>query len=417
MARFVAWPLALFAATALAVSSNDLGSVLQRQHNLTTFYDLIKNNSDVLLQLPSSDGVTICAASDAAFSNIPYTSLNGVWDPDDKAKTTAFLQYHIIKGSINTGDLQSGPAYLEPTLLTASEYTNVTSGQNVLLNKQPGDVVVLTSSLGTRCTVLERDIAFQGGRIQIIDNLLIPPAPLRATAETFQAQSFVAGLYAAGLMPDVGERRNITVFAPRDAAMELVGGSLEKLGGGGGGGALARVMGYHIVPDRILSSADLANGTVLATLSRGGSNDTSGNSSSGGSSSSSPGLTVRQEGNSKFVNAAQIVQPDILLANGIMHLVADVLNPDAPAAVPNASLATQTPAFPVSVASRPFASALPCTADCPTSTDSASASATATTATMGSGGKSKSSKNNGVPAPTAHAAVAALGVLGAGLLL
>ncbi|ATY62687.1 beta-Ig-H3 Fasciclin [Cordyceps militaris] len=411
MLRFVGWPLALLAATTLAVSSNDLGAVLQRQQNLTIFYDLIKNNSDVLLQLPSSNGVTICAPSDKAFQNIPYTSLNGVWDPDDKAKTTAFLQYHVIRGSITVGELETGPTYLEPTLLTAPAYANVTGGQHVLLTRQPGDAAVLTSSLGTRCTVVARDIAFEGGRIQVIDNLLIPPAPLRATAEAFQAQAFVAALYAARLMPAVDERPNVTVFAPRDAAMALVGGSLQKMaaaGGDGGVAALARVMGYHVVPGRILSSADLTNGSVLLTTASPSGGETA-------NSSSSPGLTVRQAGNSKYVNAAQIVQPDILIANGIMHLIADVLNPDAPAAAPDPSLATQAPAFPVSVVSNPFASALPCTTDCPTSTSSAAASPTTTTTSAA--GKSTSSKNAGVPAPTARAAVAALGVLGAGLLL
>lgn len=349
------------------------------------------------------------APSDKAFENIPYTSLNGVWDPEDAAKTTAFLQYHIIKGSLTIADLQTGPTYLEPTLLTAPGYTNVTGGQNVLLNRQPGDAVVLTSSLGTRCTVLERDVEFQGGRVQIVDNLLIPPAPLRDTAAAFQAQSFVAALYAAGLMPDVDERANVTVFAPRDAAMDLVGGSLEALNGTSAGSSLARIMGYHVVPGRILSSADLGNGSVLATLANG-----AGNSSS---SSSSTGLTVRQAGNNKYVNSAQIVQPDILIANGIMHIVADVLNPDAPSAAPNASAATQLPVFPVSIASRPFASALPCTSDCPTSTTSSGGASSASPTTT-DGGKSKSSKNGGVPAaPTAHAAMAALGVLGAGLLL
>lgn len=267
----------------------------------------------------------------------------------------------------------------------------------MLLNKQPGDAVVLTSSLGTRCTVLERDIAFQGGRIQIIDNLLIPPAPLRATTEAFQAQSFLAALYAAGLMPDVDTRHNVTVFAPQDVAMDLVGGSLEKINSTA---ALARVMGYHIVPDQILTSADLANGSMLTTLSHGGGNSTS------------PGLAVRQEGNNKFVNSAQIVQPDILIANGIMHLISDVLNPDAPAAVPNPSIATQPPVFPVSIVSHPFSSALPCTTDCPTSTESASATTTTTDTSH-----SKTSHNGGMPGPTAHAAIAAIGVLGAGLLL
>ncbi|KAJ6787806.1 hypothetical protein PWT90_01483 [Aphanocladium album] len=395
MLQLITWALAVLATTALAASADDLGSVLQKQHNLTTFYDLIKNNSEVLLQLPSYDGVTICAPSDKAFENIPYTSLNGVWDPEDKAKTTAFLQYHILKGNVNIGNLETGPTYLESTLLTASNYTNVTNGQHVLLNKQPGNAVVLTSSLGTRCTVLERDIPFQGGQIQIIDNLLIPPASLRLTTQAFQAQSFLASLYAAGLMPDVDTQHNVTIFAPRDAAMELVGGSLEKIKDKT---ALARVIGYHVVPGQILASANLANGSILTTLSYG--------------NNSSPGLTVRQEGNNKFVNSAQIVQPDILIANGILHLISDVLNPDAPSVVPNATLATQPPVFPVSVASHPFSSALPCTTDCPTSTESVSATATTTDVA-----RSKTSHNGGIPGPTAHAAMAALGVLGAGMLL
>lgn len=266
----------------------------------------------------------------------------------------------------------------------------------MLINKQPGDAIVLTSSMGTRCTVLESDIAFQGGQIQMIDNLLIPPAKLSETVPNFQAQSFVAALYAAGLMPDVDDRHNVTVFAPHDAAMDLVGGSLEKLNSTK---ALARVMAYHVVPDEIISSANLANGTVLETLSSNGNG--------------SNGLSVRQEGNNKFVNSAQIVQPDILIANGILHLISDVLNPDMPSVVPNASVATQPPVFPVSVASHPFSSALPCTTDCPTSTETAS---TATTTTDHKA-TSKSSDNGGLPGPTMHVAAAAIGILGAGILL
>ncbi|KGQ06835.1 Periostin [Beauveria bassiana D1-5] len=396
MVRVVAWPLALFTAAALAASSDDLGSVLQRQHNLTTFYDLIKNNSDVLLQLPNYNGVTICAPSDKAFENIPYTSLNDVWDPSDVAKTTALLQYHILQGSVTIADLESG-----------SDIPRAHAPHGAGLHQRDGRPKRAHRQAARR----HHYIAFSGGRIHVIDNLLIPPAPLRATAATFRAQSFLAALYAAGLMPDVDDRRNVTVFAPRDAAMDLVGGSLEAaLQGRGGKAALARVMGYHVVPGRILSSTDLVNGTVLTTLS-GGSNATSG----GGGGN--PRLVVRQAGNDKFVNSAKIVQPDILLANGIMHLVADVLNPDAPSATPDPTLASQPPVFPVSVASSPFASALPCTSDCPTSTSAATASSTTTTTASSGGGKPTSSKNGGIPKPTAHAAAAALGVLGAGLLL
>ena len=280
---------------------------------------------------------------------------------------------------------------MRPTLLTDSTYTNVTGGQNVLINKQSGNVVIFTTSMGTRCTLDKGDIPFRGGLIQVVDNLLIPPARLGETSHAFQIPSFLGGLYAADLMPGVAERRNITVFAPRDEAFDLVGGTLEGLDAE----ALARVMGYHIVPDRVLVSSDLANGTRLDTLA------------------DSASVTIRQAGNNKYVNSAQIVQPDILLANGIMHLVSNVLNPDAVDAQPDPEEPSQPAVFPVSTAEDVFTSALPCTESCPVTSTPASptpteASSTTTTDLF------TSSSDGLAPRCTGQYAGAALGMLGVG---
>lgn len=348
----------------------------------------------------------IVAPSNKAFENIPYTALNEVWDPEDESKTVPLLQYHILQGTVNTAALEIGPSVVRPTLLTSAQHTNVSSGQNVLVSKQSADTIIFTTSMGTRCTLVEADIAFQGGLVQVVDNLLIPPARLDETSEAFQIPDFLGALYAASLMPEVAERRNVTVFAPQNEAIEAVGGFLEDLDAE----ELARVMKYHVVPGRVMASSDLSNGSRLETLAR--------DTAAGGDAESLPAesLLVRVAGNNKYINSAQILQPDILIANGILHLVSNVLNPDADGVAPNPDLASQAPVFPVTTAQDPFTSALPCTVDCPITTSASptaddDSAATTTALIMGD-------TEDAAPRCTARAArVAALGLVavGAGL--
>ncbi|KAJ4857264.1 fasciclin domain-containing protein [Trichoderma breve] len=395
--------LATLLVSGVSADPRDLGTVLAGNKDLSTFYSLIQKYPDVLLQLPSYAGVTIVAPSNEAFKNIPYTALNGVWDPNNKATTVPLLQYHILIGTVATAGLDTGPTYVRTTLLKSPKYTNVTFGQNVLIAKQPGDTVVFTTSMGTRCTLQEGDIGFQGGLVQVVDNLLIPPSRIENTTEAFNVPNFLGSLYASKLMPKVSDEQNITVFAPVDSAFASVGGSLKHLDAK----ALARVMGYHIVPNQVLVSSSLTNNTRLETLAK----------NAAGTAPES--LVIRQSGNNKYVNSAQIVQPDILLANGIMHLISNVLNPDADAAIPNPTAVTQAPVFPVSTARNPFTSDLPCTVSCPVTTTAADTTTEAAeTSTSTSIFTTKSKAAAGAMATAnIRAAGAALGLLGAGMML
>ncbi|KAG6205556.1 hypothetical protein E4U35_002501 [Claviceps purpurea] len=390
-------PLAFLAAGACAEGNQDLGTVLAGNKDVSKFYDLIKKFPDVLLQLPNYSGVTIAVPSNKAIENIPYTALNNVWDPEDKDKTVPLLQYHILKGTVAIGGLQEGPTYFETTLLTNLAYTNVTTGQGVLVNKQ-GDSAYFISGQGSRSTVTDSDMTFTGGLIHIVDNLLVPPSQIDKTAHAFQANSFLGSLYAANMMPDIAYSKNVTILAPSNEAFKAVGGTLQGLNAT----QLARIMNYHIIPNQVLDSKTLANATKYSTLAKdaAGLNNLQ--------------LTIHQSGNNKYANSAQIVQPDVLLANGVMHIIRNVLNPDAPYVLPNPSIASQAPVFAVSTAAGAFTSALPCTTNCPvttTSSDDASATATATTTTRSI--HHSTSKGNG-PRCTAQVAGAAMGMLGLG---
>ncbi|KAF4984219.1 hypothetical protein FZEAL_559 [Fusarium zealandicum] len=373
----------------------DLGSVLRRHKKLSTYYKLIQKYPEVLLQLPSSKGVTIVAPSDEAFTQIPYSALSQVWDSAQKNTTIPLLQYHILHGIISTSKLQAGPAYVRPTLLRDPEWTNVTAGQNILITKQP-DVVVFSTRLGSRATVINNDIEFDGGLIQIVDSVLVPPSGLGPVLTASKVTSFLGGLYDSELMPGINSLKDITVFAPRDQAMEAIGGTLRKMDVK----KLGQTMGYHVIQGKVLVSSDLENAKYLDTLYKGHK------------------VHIRQIGNEKFINSAKIITTDILLSNGILHIIANVNNPEEPNAVPNPAHWAQSPVFRAGQVDNIFQTAIPCTANCMTEVNM-TPQATATrvvenAAAVTPAFTSRSSTGMAAARATAHVAGAALGIMGIG---
>ncbi|KAG0651694.1 Fasciclin arabinogalactan [Hyphodiscus hymeniophilus] len=338
----------------------DLGTLLSGQKNLTTFYGLIQIDlqkyPQILLQLPSFNGVTILAPNNDAFDKIPYSSLNNAFKNNDQDVITNVLEYHILQGTRLAAQLVPGTPVFIPTLLTSPEYTNVTGGQNVQNVEQAGDVVVFVSGLGSRSTLTQKDLSFNGGVVQVIDSLLIPPANLTDTLNAFNYTAFEGGLYASDLVETFTTQPNVTIFAPADSAFQALGPAIANMTSD----ELATILDYTILP-KIVYSTGLTNGTKF--LTQQGEN-----------------ITILHSGNNVYVNSAQLIQADILIANGVLHVIDNVLNPQGPGAQPNPQLATQVPAFASasSIDFLPYTSAIPCTVSCPVSSTSGSSSITRT---------------------------------------
>jgi hypothetical protein len=144
---------------------------------------------------------------------------------------------------------------------------------------------------------------------------------------------------------------------------------------------LATVLDYMLIPQTVYSTS-LTNGTKF--LTQQGEN-----------------ITVLHSGNNVYINSAQLLTTDILIANGVLHIIDNVLNPQGAGAQPNPQLATQVPAFASasSVEDLPFTTAIPCTVSCPVSSTSgssgsitSSASVKATTSASTTSHSSSSSK-------------------------
>ncbi|KAK1586170.1 fasciclin domain-containing protein [Colletotrichum navitas] len=324
-------------------AAHGLEEVLGKQANLTTFRGLVKDHTDIFSRLPKS-GVTILAPSDSA-----YLKWQG-WDADKDAIPFA-LQYGVLKGRLSFNALVPGDSSVESTLLTDARFSNVTDGQQVLVTKQPNGDVVVTSGVASRTTALAADIPFDGGLIQVVDSLMVTPARLETTARDAYREftSFLGALYTADLVAEFAETKDVTIFAPRNAAFQQVAGALSGMGKD----ALRRVLRYHLVPSVVAQASSLANATELDTAVAGKS------------------VALTPSNNEIFVDSARVIQTNILVANGVIQMIDAVLNVDARNVVPDVTAVSQDPVFTITgtpqtgtAAPTPFVSALPCTTDC-----------------------------------------------------
>jgi transforming growth factor-beta-induced protein len=227
---------------------------------------------------------------------------------------------------------------------------------------------------------------FNGGVVQVIDSLLIPPSNLSDTTNAFNLTSFQGAVYTTQQMTTFSETPNVTIFAPANEAFQALGSALTEMAVS----ELATIMDYMVLPDEVVYSTGLTNSTKFRTQQGGD-------------------ITVLHFGNNVYINSAQLLASDILIANGVLHVIDNVLDWQAPSAQPNPALPTQVPVFPSanSVADLPFTSAIPCTVSCPvpSSTSESVTSGAGTKATSSAGSKSSSvstSSSKGVGAPMAR---------------
>jgi len=308
-----------FTASTFAAKTPDLTKLLDGNKNLTSISTLIQKYGDIYATLSFENNITILAPSDDAFNKLPYSSLGTAFETNDTGIIRSILQYHVLNGTYASASFNSSFQFI-PTHLTNSTYSNVTGGAVVSLVKQAGDVIIAVSGEGSRSTVTTNDLQFTGGLVQVIDTFLVPPENFLHTAPTFNLTAFGGATTKAKLNDYLDTTDDITVFAPWNDAFQGVGSALQDVSVE----ELGNILDYHIVNGTAGYSSVLTNGTVLK--SRQGGN-----------------LTVRFADNSLYINSAKIVQQDLLLSNGVLHVLDNVLDYNATGVFPNPVIPTQPP--------------------------------------------------------------------------
>ncbi|KAL8824365.1 MAG: hypothetical protein Q9191_005103 [Dirinaria sp. TL-2023a] len=319
----------------------DLTELLNAQKNLSEFTTLITTQyGEIYANLSFQKEVTILAPSNDAFGKIPYSTLGPAFERNQSDIVRSVLEYHILPG-LHRANSYNGSFSFTPSWLSNKTFANVTGGQVVGGVQQSGNVNIFTSGLGSRSTLTQANLEFTGGIVHVIDTFLTPPADFITTAPQFNLTAAGGAITDTNLSDYVNTATDLTIFAPNNDAFQKLGTLLSNMSTS----ELSKVLDYHIVngSNFVGYSANLPNGTVLKT--RQGGN-----------------LTITFASNSLFVNSARVIQEDLLISNGVLHVIDNILDYNATEVKPVPAIPTQ-PAIlqgaPLSGNVVPFASDLP----------------------------------------------------------
>ncbi|KAK0663655.1 Fasciclin-like arabinogalactan protein [Lasiodiplodia hormozganensis] len=293
--------LAALASMAFA-QTQDLNATLSgipELSNLTSYYISLP---DSLSALSAARNITILAPSNNAFEQLLSSPLGAALtnDPD---LVQAMLTYHVLNGSYSSSQITEDSQFI-PTLLTDPRYTNVTGGQRVEVEKEDGNDVFY-SGLRQNLTLGRSDINFTGGYIHIIDTVLTLPPNVSSTAVATNLTALVGALTNASLVGAVDTTPDVTIFAPANDAFAAIGSVLD----GTSSDDLSNLLSYHVVNGTVAYSSDLQGNQTVTALNGGD-------------------LTIRVlDDGDVFVNGARVIIPDILVANGVVHVIDKYIPP------------------------------------------------------------------------------------------
>lgn len=111
--------------------------------------------------LASKGPFTVFAPTNAAFGKLPKGTVETLVKPENKAKLTRILTYHVVAGKMNAADLTDGKK------LTTVEGETLTV-------KNAGGKVSLTDARGGTSNVTIADVNQSNGVIHVVDTVLMP---------------------------------------------------------------------------------------------------------------------------------------------------------------------------------------------------------------------------------------------------
>jgi len=106
--------------------------------------------------LKSEGPFTVFAPTDEAFAKLPAGTVEDLLKPENKAKLTAILTYHVVPGSVMASKVV--------TLKSAK----TVNGQDVTIEVEGGTVMV------DGAKVIKTDVEATNGVIHVIDSVILP---------------------------------------------------------------------------------------------------------------------------------------------------------------------------------------------------------------------------------------------------
>lgn len=135
---------------------------------------------------------------------------------------------------------------------------------------------------------------------------------VETAASTGKFNTLIAAAKAAGLAGALANGKNLTVFAPTDAAFaKLPAGTVESLLKPENKAKLAAILSYHVLPRELKSNQLPGHPIHVRTIKSGGDRT----------------LAVSKSHGRVTVDNARVVSADIRASNGIIHIIDNVMLP------------------------------------------------------------------------------------------
>jgi len=312
------------AAAAALVSAADTGlvSFLAGQTSgstaVTTLVSLVSKQPAILSALSSTVGpITVFAPTDDAFKAFLANPPAG-FDATNATQVADVLSYHVAATLFKPNSARAFIDTLRPNPSTGGSPTQIradfnSSASSVALYFGLNSSNVISSS---PVTLQDMSTMKTGNAIvHFIDTVLVPPTDAATTASAVPILStLVSALAKANLVSAVTGAQNITILAPVNTAFGAINSTVASLTTA----QLSNVLTFHVISgifrstDLIAAGASLSNVPTLFT--------------SANLTESNDGTTIKVAGAGN-TNPAKVIISDVLIANGVVHVIDTVLLP------------------------------------------------------------------------------------------
>ncbi|MEL6821805.1 MAG: fasciclin domain-containing protein [Calditrichota bacterium] len=282
----------IIAQTLIAGPRKDIVETAADAGSFTTLLTAAKK-AGLVSALQGDGPLTVFAPTDEAFGKLPQGTVENLLKPENRDQLKAILLYHVVEGRVDAA-----------TAATVKSAATL-NGQRFAVNFSNGKLMV------DKSRVVQTDIRASNGIIHVIDQVLLPESKpiLTIATEAGTFNTLAAAIKAAGLIETLSGDGPFTVFAPTDKAFaKLPKETLQSLLKPENKEKLQQILTYHVVGGRVYSDAVLQKGSLRTVA----------------------GLRVNAAltDGQLMINQSSVISGDIQAANGVIHVIDEVLIPD-----------------------------------------------------------------------------------------
>jgi len=136
--------------------SKDIVSLAVGNENLSTLVAAVKAAG--LVETLQGDGpFTVFAPTNEAFAALPAGTLESLLKPENKAKLTSILTYHVVASKVMSSDLSNG------------QEAKTVEGDAVKVTMNDKGVMINDAK------VVAADVSASNGVVHVIDKVILPP--------------------------------------------------------------------------------------------------------------------------------------------------------------------------------------------------------------------------------------------------